>query len=131
MHISGINSVEKRGPDNRIPTNVSESQPLEQSARIQFSRPPRRVVYPEYPATQAKGMVALKAVLTAQGAVREVKVLSGNKALAVAALRAVRQWHYEPYYRDGQSVETETNISILFISEGAISIGFPSSEPVR
>jgi hypothetical protein len=37
--------------------------------------------YPDYPATQGKGRVALKAVLIPEGAVREVKVLCGNKAL--------------------------------------------------
>jgi len=131
VKIRHINSSNTRGPGDRIPVNVYESQTQEGSARVQFSRSPRRVVYPEYPATQAKGKVALKAVLTPEGAVREVKVLSGNKALAAAALRAVRQWHYAPYYKDGQSVETETNISILFISEDAISISFPPAEPVR
>ena len=131
VKIRHINSSNTRGPGDRIPVNVYESQTQEGSARVQFSRSPRRVVYPEYPATQAKGKVVLKAVLTPEGAVREVKVLSGNKALAAAALRAVRQWHYAPYYKDGQSVETETNISILFISEDAISISFPPAEPVR
>jgi TonB family protein len=128
VEVRRIASVKARGPE-KIPASIV-SQTRENHARVEFSRSPRRVVYPDYPATQAKGRVALKAVLTPEGTVREVKVLSGNKVLAAAALRAVRQWHYAPFYKDGQSVETETNISILFISEDAISITFPPAEPV-
>lgn len=136
MDIPRTDSDNQRGPEDRSPPSLSESriqesQTLEEGARVQFSRPPRWVVYPEYPATHANGEVALKAVLTPEGAVREAKVLCGDKLLADAALRAVRQWRYAPYYKDGQSVETETNISISFISADAISISFPAVEPIH
>jgi TonB family protein len=117
-------------PDDRSVANVAEPQIQEQTPRIQSSRPPRKVVYPQYPPTKAQGKVTLKAVLSSEGAVREVKVLSGNQTLAVAATRAVRQWQYSPYYKDGLPVETETSINFVFISADAISVSFPPADSV-
>lgn len=97
---------------------------------IQASRPPIRAVYPIYPKARVRGGVALTAWLDSDGAVRSVRVVSGNRALAAAAVRAIRQWRYRPYLKDGQAVATETNIFISFIAEDAISMSFPPSMPV-
>jgi TonB family protein len=100
-----------------------------QDSDIQASRPPLRFGYPVYPDVHARGVVALTAGLDSDGAVRSVRVVSGNRALAAAAVRAVRQWRYRPYVKDGQPVATETNVVISFISNDAISISFPPSIP--
>jgi protein TonB len=84
-------------------------------------------VYPDYSDIKARGVVRLTAGVDSEGRVRTVKVVSGNRALAAAALRAVRQWRYRPYLKDGQPVATETNIVISFISSDAISMTFPTS----
>ena len=96
---------------------------------IQASRPPLRFVYPVYPDARARGVVSLTAALGSDGAVRTVRVVSGNRALAPAAVRAVRQWRYRPYLKDGEPVATETSIVISFFSDDAISISFPPSIP--
>ena len=67
--------------------------------------------------------------MDSDGTVRTVRVVSGNRALAAAAVRAVRQWRYRPYLKDGLPVATETNIVISFISDDAISMSFPPSIP--
>ena len=100
-----------------------------QDSGIQASRPPLRFAYPEYPDIRARGVVALTAQVDSDGAVRTVRVVSGNRALAAAAVRAVRQWRYRPYLKDGQPVATETNIVIAFISDDAISMTFPPRIP--
>ena len=100
-----------------------------QDSGIQASRPPLRFVYPVYPDVSARGVVALTAWVDSDGTVRTVRVVSGNRALAAAAVRAVRQWRYRPYFQDGQPVATETNIVISFISDDAISMTFPPSIP--
>ena len=100
-----------------------------QDSGIQASRPPLRFAYPVYPDVSARGVVALTARLDSDGAVRTVRVVSGNRALAAAAARAVRQWRYRPYFKDGQPVATETNIVISFFSDDAISMSFPPSIP--
>ena len=94
---------------------------------IQASRPPLHFVYPDYSYVHARGVVSLKAGLDSAGNVRTVKLISGNRALAAAALRAVRKWRYRPYLKDGEPVATETYIVISFISEDAVSMTFPPS----
>jgi outer membrane biosynthesis protein TonB len=59
--------------------------------------------------------------------VREVRILSGNKVLSAAAARAIRQWRYDPFFKDGQRVEAETNVGVLFVAADVISISFPQS----
>ena len=96
---------------------------------IQASRAPLSFAYPVNPDVRARGVVALTARVDSAGTVRTVRVVSGNHALATAAVRAVRQWRYRPYFKDGQPVATETNIVISFISDDAISMSFPPSIP--
>jgi protein TonB len=43
-----------------------------------------------------------------------VKVLSGDTMLARSAMDAVLRWKYRPYLLNGEPVEIETQISIVF-----------------
>jgi protein TonB len=74
-------------------------------------------------------VVALTARVDPDGAVRTVKVVSGKRTPAAAAVRAIRQWRYRPFIKDGQPVATETNIVITFIADDAVSMTFPPSIP--
>ncbi len=73
-------------------------------------------VQPKYPpaalAVRAQGTVQIEATISKDGNVTNVKVLSGDAVLARAAVEAVRQWRYKPYYLDGQPVEIQTQISV-------------------
>jgi len=75
-------------------------------------------VQPKYPssalATHAEGAVQIEATVDKQGNVTNLKVLSGQTVLARAALEAVRQWRYKPYYLNGQPVEIQTQITVNF-----------------
>lgn len=75
-------------------------------------------VQPKYPsnalASHIQGNVQIEATITNQGLVANPKVLSGDPILAAAALEAVRQWRYKPYFLDGQPVEMQTQITITF-----------------
>ena len=64
--------------------------------RLHISGRPRKLVYPVCPRTDARGKVSLQAVVSDDGAVDRVKVLTGDRVLAAAAIEAVRQWRYEP-----------------------------------
>jgi len=120
-------------PEIRARGSVSAATPpvLAQERGIAATRPPLRFVYPDYAGIRARGIVALVAGVDSDGAVRTVRVVSGNRALAAAAARAVRQWRYRPYVKDGRPVATETNIVISFFSDDAMSMSFPPSIPVR
>ena len=77
-------------------------------------------VQPTYPqaalAVHAQGAVQIEATVTKEGNVTNLKVLKGDAVLARAALDAVRQWRYKPYYLDGQPVEIQTQITVNFKS---------------
>lgn len=78
-------------------------------------------VNPVYPhaalAIHAQGEVQIEATVNKEGMVVNPKVLSGDAVLAQAALAAVRQWRYKPYYLDGEPVEIKTQITIKFKAE--------------
>jgi protein TonB len=75
-------------------------------------------VQPKYPpsalATHTEGAVQIEATISKEGFVIDPKVLSGDRMLAAAALTAVRQWRYKPYYLDGEPVEIQTQITVSF-----------------
>jgi hypothetical protein len=68
------------------------------------------------------GELQLKALIGADGSVKDVTVLSGDPRLAEAAMRAVRQWHYSPDQLLGGSAEVETRIKMNFFGQDAVSI---------
>jgi TonB family protein len=78
----------------------------------------RHEVQPEYPESAQRagiqGAVVLDAVVTPEGAVTQVRTVSGPEPLALAATEAVRWWRYEPYAVNGQPVPVETTIIVNF-----------------
>jgi TonB family protein len=81
----------------------------------------RRIIHevmPEYPepARQAgvQGTVVLDTVVSVEGAVTQVKFVSGPEALSQAAMDAVRWWRYEPYFVNGQPATVETTVAVGF-----------------
>jgi TonB family protein len=75
-------------------------------------------VQPKYPAAalavHAQGAVLIEATISKDGSVLNPKVLKGDAVLARAAVEAVRQWRYKPYYLDGAPVEIQTQITVNF-----------------
>lgn len=76
-------------------------------------------VEPQYPEDarrqHVQGPVTLIAVVGEDGTVRNLTVLSGDAALASAALNAVRQWRFKPYQVNGHSTEFATRITVNFV----------------
>ncbi len=75
-------------------------------------------VPPDYPllARQMKvqGAVSLQALISRDGSIQELQILSGPAILAAAAREAVKQWHFKPYLQNGQPVETQARITVNF-----------------
>jgi TonB family protein len=74
-----------------------------------------KAVYPDV-ARQAgiEGIVSMRVVINKDGAVDEVKVLSGEQLLQQAAISAVRQWRYQPYLLEGNAVPVVTIVNVKF-----------------
>lgn len=61
-----------------------------------------------------QGAVQLQAMIDRQGRISSVKLLKGDPMLARAAVDAVNQWRYKPYFLDGQPVDIQTQITVNF-----------------
>ena len=81
-----------------------------------------RQVTPRYPAAarqaRVQGTVALQVVIGKDGTVQSLHVLSGPSLLTQAAMDAVKQWRYKPYYLNGAPVEADTQINVNFNLSG-------------
>jgi TonB family protein len=72
-------------------------------------------VYPQEAKEQRiQGKVVLDAIINKDGAVENLVVVSGPKELQQSALDAVRQWKYKPFLLDGEPVEVETTINVIY-----------------
>lgn len=75
-------------------------------------------VEPVYPplakAARVQGDVILSAIIDANGQITNLQLVSGHPMLVPAAISAVRQWRYKPYLLNGQPVEVETTITVIF-----------------
>jgi len=111
-----------------IATPVAANEDSAPEPRLQITQPPESGFrYPEAPSSSLTGKVSLRAVIGTDGTVTEVDVISGNRALAVAAVQAVRHWRYRVPEMNGHAVEAETNIAINFVGDDAVSVSFPAA----
>jgi TonB family protein len=119
---SNSSAVPSPAPAVPVPSENPAPQPADTSARVTV--PPAtaervsRSVKPAYPilAKQMKvqGAVVLQALIDKAGSIQELHVVTGPAILATAAEEAVKQWHFKPYYQQGQPVETEARITVNF-----------------
>lgn len=90
--------------------------------RVQMSADTSEVVShpvkPGYPllARQMKvqGSVILQALISKEGAIQDLHVVSGPRILATAAQTAVRQWRFKPHFQGSEPVETQAKITVNF-----------------
>jgi len=58
--------------------------------------------------------VRLAATISKTGSIENVHVASGPAMLQQSALEAVSTWRYKPYLLDGEPVEVETTVEVIF-----------------
>jgi protein TonB len=75
-------------------------------------------VLPVYPplAVQARqeGEVKMHAIIATDGTIKSLEVVSGGLLFIQAARDAVLQWRYKPTLLNGQPVEVDTYITVIF-----------------
>jgi TonB family protein len=75
-------------------------------------------VPPVYPPDAKKagvsGTVVIHAVIAKDGSVQKAQYVSGPEPLRQSALDAVAQWHYTPTTLNGQPMDVETDISVVY-----------------
>ena len=110
-----ISSTPMAIPRVATPQRVRVSQGVSQGLLI-------RKVQPVYPplARQARiqGNVVLQAEISKDGTIENLRLMSGHPMLAPSAIEAVKQWRYKPYFLNGEPVEVETQITVIFSLSG-------------
>jgi periplasmic protein TonB len=106
-------------PDSRSgPTpSPASTERLRISSRVQAAMLIHRVepIYPRLAIqTRREGSVELHAVISTDGSIQSLQVLSGDPLLIQSALAAVREWRYRPTILDGQPVEVDTRITVVY-----------------
>lgn len=106
---SNLSAVPKLVPNT--PQRIRISQGVTKGLLIHKEEP----VYPSIArAARVQGDVVLSAVIDINGQIQNLQLISGHPMLVPAAIAAVRQWRYKPYLLNGQPVEVETTITVIF-----------------
>jgi protein TonB len=102
-------------PKQATPQRIRVSSGVTEGMRTHEVKP----LYPPL-AKQARvqGTVVLSAIISKEGNIEQLKVMSGHPMLIQNALDAVRQWKYKPYVLNGEPVEVDTTISVVFTLGG-------------
>ena len=124
------------GPSSAFPSLISAVKPAPppEKPKVEPPKPPPqliavskgaqlarliRQVKPIYPViaqqTRVSGTVLLTGVISKDGTIRNLQVISGNPLLVKAAVDAVRQWIYRPTLLNGEPVEVTAPIEVNFI----------------
>jgi protein TonB len=73
---------------------------------------------PVYPpiarAAHVSGSVVLHAIISKEGTIKNLSVISGPEMLRTAATEAVQNWRYKPYLLNGDPTEVDTQITVNF-----------------
>lgn len=128
---TGINPLGSGSFLNGLPDSIGTATPLH--VRVTPSRKPvissgvmegRKLsgADPRYPAiaiaARIQGTVLLAATISKAGAIENLRIVSGPPMLAPAAEEAVRTWRYRPYLLNGEPVEVETTVRVIFYLGG-------------
>src|ERR1019366_925518 len=77
-------------------------------------RQPKPVYPPLAKQARISGVVHLAAIISRDGTIQDLKVISGHPLLIPSALEAVKQWVYQPTLLNGEPVEVSTQIDVNF-----------------
>jgi periplasmic protein TonB len=110
---SGPPVVVRAAPKPTGPTRVSSGT----MAGSLISRPDP--IYPPIAkAAHVQGAVILHALISKQGTIENLTVVSGPPMLQSSAVDAVKRWKYKPYLLNGEPTEVDTTITVNFTFGG-------------
>ena len=102
---------------NPLPSAPVKPRPVRQSVIMEGNLIHK--VEPQYPPIakqlHVEGTVIVKAFISRDGVITRAVAETGPPLLVQAALDAVRQWRYRPYYLNHEAIEVETEITVNFV----------------
>lgn len=118
------NNKGQSSPSSRpAPARIRIGASVEQASLIHQVTP---MYPPDAKAAHVSGTVVLHAIIRKDGTVNILDVVSGPPMLVQSAEDAVKQWQYKPLLLNGQAVEVETEINVVYTLNGSYS---PSTTP--
>ena len=107
--------------NGKVIYRAAPSDSEQTAADPESQAPVTRLVHrvdPQYPdaamAQRIEGPVVLDVQVLNDGTVGNIKVLSGNPLLAEAAVKAVKQWQYQPYAASGAASSSQVQVTVNF-----------------
>ncbi len=98
-------------PEAKLPTRIRVGGSVEKAMLV-------HKVSPKYPKVAKKariqGTVRLEAVISREGKIVDLKVLSGDPVLVKSSLDAVQKWRYKTTTLNGRPVEVVTEIDVNY-----------------
>lgn len=127
----GIGEGIPGSPDGQIPLSDWRQRPIPpNNTEPQVKRPrivrvttldPAMLIHrvePIYPALarqiHKEGRVELRAIIGTDGTIQSLQTVTGDALFVQSALEAVQQWHYKPTILNGQPVEIDTYITVVY-----------------
>ena len=105
------------GPTPPEDPNSDQKKRIVRGGDVQQAFLTRRVE-PAYPQLMRQirrsGKVELRAIVSTEGTIESLQIISGDPGFYASALDAVRQWQYKPTYLNGKPVEVETIITVVY-----------------
>jgi protein TonB len=93
------------------PRKVTLSNGVSTGLLIQRTAP----IYPPIAKTaRVSGTVVIQATISKTGLIENTHVVSGPTMLRQSALDAVKTWRFRPYLLDGEPVEVDTTVNVVF-----------------
>ena len=123
----GVNGGKSDGVLNSLVTANNAPPPTTSATRVTRIRRGGAVVAarlvfgpkPEYPPlarmARIEGAVHLEAVVSTDGTIEHLSVISGHPLLVPAAVAAVARWRYQPTRLNGEPVEVITDVVVNFV----------------
>jgi len=113
----GIGNGSPHGSSVRLAVRPENNGPVRVSSMVVAGLLVRKTV-PVYPpiavAARVEGTVVLQATISKSGTIENLHVAGGPAMLQQSALDAVRSWLYRPYLQNGEPVEVETTVNVVF-----------------
>jgi protein TonB len=103
------------------PPPPKSNRPLRVGGNVQQANILREVtpIYPPIAKTaHIQGTVVLHAIISKDGSIEQLEYVSGPPLLMKNAMDAVRQWRYRPTMLNGEPVEVDTTVSVVFTLGG-------------
>lgn len=106
-----------KGPEPPTGDNGNQKRRVVRGGDVQQALLIRRVD-PAYPqlmkVIRKSGRVDLRAIISTEGTIESLQVISGDPGFYASVMDAVRQWRYKPTLLNGQAVEVETIITVIY-----------------